>query len=125
MVYVINADLCVDGINLSSKRNILFTAITRSKAWVRVCGIGDEMDRLITEYEKVKNNKFELNFVYPSEVQRKKMRIIHRDKNQSQITEIRKSNFSLEEIISKLQNGDIQKEDIDKDTLIRLKDVLF
>ncbi len=125
VVYVINADLCVDGINLSSKRNILFTAITRSKAWVRVCGIGDEMDRLITEYEKVKNNKFELNFVYPSEVQRKKMRIIHRDKNQSQITEIRKSNFSLEEIISKLQNGDIQKEDIDKDTLIRLKDVLF
>ncbi|MBD5484983.1 MAG: ATP-binding domain-containing protein [Lachnospiraceae bacterium] len=125
VVYVINADLCVEGINLSSKRNILFTAITRSKAWVRVCGIGSRMDKLIAEYEKVKENRFELNFVYPTEVQRKTMRIIHRDKNQSQIAEIKKSNFTLEEIINKLQNGDIRKEDIDKDTLNRLKDVLF
>lgn len=125
VVYVINANLCVGGINLSSKRNILFTAITRSKAWVRVCGIGNDMDELIAEYERVRDNKFELNFVYPTEMQRKTMRIIHRDKSQNQIAEIKKSNFSLEEIINKLKNGDIQKEDIDKETLNRLKDVLF
>jgi len=83
------------------------------------------MDKLIKEYEQVRDNGFELNFIYPTETQRKKMRIIHRDKNRNQIAEIKKSNYTLEEIISKIQSGEIQKEDIDKDTLNRLKDVLF
>ena len=36
MIYVIGADYCQGGFNLARKRNILFTAITRSRAWVRV-----------------------------------------------------------------------------------------
>ena len=50
VIYLINADLCAKGINLSRKRNILFTAITRSKAWVRVSGLGDDMDILINVF---------------------------------------------------------------------------
>ena len=36
MVYVINGQECYSGSELARKRNILFTAITRSKAWVRI-----------------------------------------------------------------------------------------
>lgn len=125
VVYVINADVCVSGINLSRKRNILFTALTRSKAWVRVSGLGESMQELVTEYERVRDNKFELNFIYPTEAQREKMRIIHRDKTKSQIAEIKKSNLTLSEIIEKIASGEMQKEDLDQATLQKLKEVLF
>ena len=125
MVYLVNADLCARGVNLSRKRNILFTAITRSKAWVRVSGLGENMELLMKEYEEVKARNFQLQFLYPDESQRKNMRIIHRDMTQSEIREIKKSNFSLADILSKIQRGEIQKEDLDENTINALKDVLF
>ncbi|MCK9905294.1 ATP-binding domain-containing protein, partial [Frankia sp. Cpl3] len=52
MVYIVNADECQsDSTNLARLRSRLFTAITRSKAWVRVVGVGPKMDQLIEEYE--------------------------------------------------------------------------
>ena len=125
MVYMINADLCARGINLSRKRNIIFTAMTRSKAWVRVSGIGEDMDILIKEYNRVKEKNFQLEFVYPNINQRKNMRIIHRDMTQNEVKEIRKSNNSLAEIVSKIQKGEIQREDLDENTVNMLKEVLF
>ena len=51
MVYVINAHDCQKSdFDLAHIRNRLFTAITRSKAWVRVLGIGPGMDALTQEY---------------------------------------------------------------------------
>lgn len=51
MVYVINAQDCNgSGPGLASLRNRLFTAITRSKAWVRVIGHGPKMQALIDEF---------------------------------------------------------------------------
>ena len=50
MVYIINAQDCHStSANLATLRNRLFTAITRSKAWVRVLGIGAGMQSLINE----------------------------------------------------------------------------
>lgn len=53
------------------------------------------------------------------------MRIIHRDMTQNEIREIRKSNSDLADVVSKIQKGEIQKEDLDESTLNALKDVLF
>ena len=51
MVYIINADDCHSAVfELARIRNRLFTAITRSKAWVRVLGVGPRMKDLIREY---------------------------------------------------------------------------
>lgn len=125
VVYLVNAGLCAKGDNLSRKRNILFTAITRTKAWVRVSGLGTDMQLLIDEYQKVKEKDFVLHFVYPDETQRQNMRTIHRDKTQSEIQDIRRSNVNLSEIVSKMQKGEIRKEDFDEKTIQELKDVLF
>lgn len=125
MVYMVNADLCARGINLSRKRNIIFTAMTRSKAWVRVSGIGENMDLLINEYNNIREKDFRLEFIYPDVKQRKNMRIIHRDMTQSEVREIRKSNSTLIELVSKIKNGEIQKEDLDETTVNMLKEVLF
>lgn len=125
VVYLINADLCAKGINLSRKRNIIFTAMTRSKAWVRVSGLGADMEVLIQEFNRIKEENFQLQFVYPNEQQRKNMRIIHRDMTQNELRDIKISNNSLADVASKIKNGEIQKEDLDEDTINILKDVLF
>lgn len=67
--------------------------MTRSKAWVRVSGIGDDMDLLIQEFNSVKERNFQLEFTYPDKSQRKNMRIIHRDMTQNELRDIRKSNL--------------------------------
>lgn len=83
------------------------------------------MQLLIDEYQKVKEKDFVLHFVYPDETQRQNMRTIHRDKTQSEIQDIRRSNVNLSEIVSKMQKGEIRKEDFDEKTIQELKDVLF
>ncbi|WP_089935457.1 ATP-binding domain-containing protein [Candidatus Entotheonella palauensis] len=80
MVYVINAQWCSRG--YAFPRNSLFTAMTRSKAWVRVCGYNqgsDSIDRLIHEYEQVKDNHFALEFNYPTEQERQRLTLVNRD----------------------------------------------
>ena len=47
-------------------RNNLFTAITRSKLWVRLTGVGS-IDNIANEISAVKKNNYKLNFTYPSE----------------------------------------------------------
>ena len=121
VVYLINADACVKGVNLSRKRNILFTAITRSKAWVRVSGLGDDMEKLLNEYEKIKENDFKLRFVYPDAQQRNNMRIIHRDMTKNEIHAVRQSNSALADIVAKLESGEIRKEDLDEGLLEAVK----
>ena len=61
-------------------RNALFTAITRSKGWVRVYGYGSSMSKLCDEYEKVKEYDYKLYFnEYPTEEKRKEMVILNKD----------------------------------------------
>jgi superfamily I DNA and RNA helicase len=65
MVYVVHAEFCQIGFELSRKRNILFTGMTRSRAWVRLYGIGDQMKNLREEVNEVFRRNFELDFDYP------------------------------------------------------------
>lgn len=82
MVYVINADECFSSsspAHLAIIRNRLFTAITRSKAWVRVLGVGKNMKGLIEEWEQLKANDYALSFTYPSADQKRQLRLINKD----------------------------------------------
>jgi superfamily I DNA and RNA helicase len=121
MVYVMNGQNCFGGIQLSKKRNILFTAITRSKGWVRITGTGESMKSLITEYKKTKDNNFRLEFDYPTEEEREKMNIIHRDKTKDETKLIENSIESLAEVAQALAKKSIYLEDIPADLRERLK----
>lgn len=124
LVYIINADECFDGDLLAKKRNILFTAITRSKAWVRVLGCGDKMNKLIEEYEKVKKHDYELDFVYPTLDEMKKMNILNRDLDSRTRQNIQNINVGLESFLKSIDNGDILIEDLNPDIRERLKSLL-
>ena len=124
MVYIINAQDChSDRWNLATIRNQLFTAITRSKAWVRVLGVGKGMHELITEYRKLKDHNFELQFAYPTEEQRKQLSIVHRDMTEEERKKQQSGQQSLLDLVETLKSG-VHIEDMDKGALDELRELL-
>ena len=124
MVYIINAQDCNTGsFNLASIRNRLFTAITRSKAWVRVLGIGGDMKALMNEYDQLKDNDFKLRFIYPDSEQREQLQIIHRDMTGAERHRLRGRQRSLSELIEDLETGAVRPEDLGDDWM-KLKEFL-
>ncbi|MCR4575075.1 MAG: ATP-binding domain-containing protein [Lentisphaeria bacterium] len=118
MVYIINAQDCYESREqLATVRNRLFTAITRSKAWVRVLGIGEKMSKIQEEYNRVLENNFKLRFKYPSAALREKLTIVNRDRSAIEMKIINEGNNSLKNLLEQLENGDINIHDLDIDLL--------
>lgn len=111
MVYIINAQDCFDSWTqnqLALVRNRLFTAITRSKAWVRVYGYGPHMANLIAEWSKLVADDFALRFIYPTPTEKTKLKLINRDMTVQERTKHIRLTRNLEEIINALKNGELQ-----------------
>jgi superfamily I DNA and RNA helicase len=124
MIYVIDAHLCFSGFELARKRNILFTAMTRSKAWLRVIGYGEKMKRLQEEYEKCKSKNFTLQFIYPTEQERKEMNLINRDRNPQERNKITNANKDLQKVLGLVKKGELRKEDFAPEVLEELQTLL-
>ena len=112
MVYVINAQDCnLPSMNLASIRNQLFTAITRSKSWIRVLGVGSRMDSLIAEFNRLKDSDFMLTFLYPTAEQRENLRIVHRDMGVADQEPLEGRQLDLRRLVDSWQAGNIEAED--------------
>lgn len=74
-VYVVGVDALFSNPHMQN-RNRLFTAMTRSKAWVTVSGIGDDATACANEIEKVAEKYPKVIFNYPSQ---QDIRIMRRD----------------------------------------------
>lgn len=121
MVYVVNAQDCDGtGVGLASLRNRLFTAITRSKAWVRVIGYGQGMANLIHEFESLKQHNFRLDFTYPTDEVLKKLRIVHRDLSPTEKQRLEQKKTGALELADALERGEITPDDLDAETRQRL-----
>lgn len=97
IVYFANAHECYSGPELAKRRNILFTAITRSRAWVRIVGVGENMHRLSEEIARVRANNYQLKFEVPSAQDIARMRTIHRDMTEEDQSKLRKIKQKLDE----------------------------
>jgi len=125
MVYIINAQDCFYSFGaLARMRNMLFTAITRSKAWVRVLGVGSQMNELIEEFKKVKSNKFELAFRYPTEAERESLNIVNRDMSPEEKGKIMRVEENFASLIDDLEEGKIYLSDLPDEQLERLRQLL-
>ncbi|MBX3640622.1 MAG: DEAD/DEAH box helicase [Nitrosomonas sp.] len=125
MVYVINAQDCNgSGPGLSSLRNRLFTAITRSKAWVRVIGYGPWMQGLIDEFFALKQRGFVLDFTYPDDALLSKLRIVHRDLSPQERQRLEQRKNQLADLLGDLESGELHPEDLDEVTREKLKKFL-
>ena len=126
MVYIINAQDCHSAErNLASIRNRLFTAITRSKAWIRVLGVGSRMKEIKKEYDKLKSQDFKLQFIYPTEQQREQLRVVHRDMTTAERKRIEQRQKSLFDLIKDIESGNIHIEDLDETAVARLRKFLM
>ena len=121
MVYVINAQDCDGaGPGLASLRNRLFTAITRSKAWVRVVGHGLGMANLMCEFERSRKHNFRLGFTYPTDEILQKLRIVHRDLSPHERERLEQRQTGARELADALERGEITPDDLDPEVKRRL-----
>jgi len=124
MVYVINAQDCFGALlprDVARVRNRLFTAITRSKGWVRVLGVGKAMSALKQEFEKAKAENFALRFVYPTEEERKTMMTVNRDMSKAEQDRSNKRRINFAEIIESLDSGESFIEDYPEEMVKKLE----
>lgn len=123
MVYVMNAQDCYSGWGGAAAlvRNRLFTAITRSKGWVRVSGVGIGMEKLAEEFNQVRRNDFQLSFKYPTAEERAKLTIVNRDMSNEEKRRVQRKRLNLEEIVESLEAGDTVIEDYSKAVIAKLR----
>ena len=107
MVYFANSHECYDGFQLAKRRNILFTGITRSRAWVRVCGVGKKSALLTEEFMRIVDSNYNLNFVYPTDYQLKGIRRIHRDRSKEEQRKFDKRIDDFSETIELIKSGEL------------------
>ncbi|WP_205878791.1 DEAD/DEAH box helicase [Mycobacterium camsae] len=121
MVYVLDAQYAGAAFNEVSRRNTIFTAITRSKAWVRVCGFGTTMAGIADEVEAVRAADFRLKFTIPTAEQLAEMRRVNADLNRnapaSQIV-------ALEQLAEAFERGEVSPDQLPPKLLRQLSNYL-
>ena len=75
VVFILNADFCESEHNIKMRRNIIFTAMTRSRAWTYVMGVGKDMGKIEDEFQIIKRDDFMLKFHYPDQKLAKELAI--------------------------------------------------
>jgi superfamily I DNA and RNA helicase len=124
MVYVLNCQHCMADYEQIKLRNTLFTAITRSRAWLRLCGFGPDMKALRREVDNVRQMDFRLQFAVPTEAQLAKIRMIHRDRTAGEKDKIRRATLGLAQFLEAVRNGDLEIETLPANLRGRLKELL-
>ena len=120
MVYVLHSEYCQTGIELSRKRNMLFTAITRSKCWVRIFGVGDRMDGLCSEIEEVRSRNFEIEFDYPNADRIKRIAKVHRDLADEERSDLERKLGGVNEVLIAVIEGELPQEALSPEVLEKL-----
>ena len=112
MVYIVNADCCYEGIELIKLRNTLFTAITRSRAWVRICGVGSAMDGLIAEIQRFIDKEYVLDFKIPTKTEMNKLRTINRERSASDTRKIEEAQKGVRTLLDLVAKGELDASQI-------------
>jgi superfamily I DNA and RNA helicase len=124
MVYVVNCQECFQGYELIKLRNTLFTAITRCRAWVRLCGWGPLMDRLSEEIDSVRQREFRLEFTIPTIADLQRLRKIHRELTAAERDKIEKAEKGLSAFLEAVQSGALSLESLPPELRTRLAKLL-
>jgi superfamily I DNA and RNA helicase len=110
MVYLVNGEFCAEGIELIKLRNILFTAITRSRGWVRICGVGMGMNSLEKEINKCIQSNYALNFTLPTKEELATMRRINRERTEKEVEKYSKAQKDLQSLLAQFESGELDPE---------------
>jgi superfamily I DNA and RNA helicase len=123
-VFLIDSQFCATGGELIKRRNALFTAITRSRAWVAVCGYGESMKALSDEYKQVKDENFTLKFKWPSAAALEQMRRLHRELTNEEKQARKRAEKSAQDLMAALASGNLDAADLDPEIRNQLRKLL-
>jgi superfamily I DNA and RNA helicase len=112
MVYAVDSQHATGDFNAVTRRNTLFTAITRSRAWVRVTGWGDRMDAISSEVAAVFGRDFKLEFTVPTPERLAELRHIHRDRTAQEAASVKKARDGLAAFLEAYEKGAIDITDL-------------
>ncbi len=124
LVYVVSSEFCNAGFDLSKKRNILFTALTRAKAWVRICGVGTSMQTLASEMAAIANDNFELDFNYPTQKQIEQLRSAYKERTSKEKRNVQKEIKSAQKLLQRLADGELDLGELPEDLADLLRKAL-
>jgi superfamily I DNA and RNA helicase len=83
------------------------------------------MGKLIEEYHRLKERDYILDFRYPDQEERNKLKIIHRDMTEAERSRLNQRTKGLEQLLIDLENGNINSEDIDDSIKQKLEELLM
>ena len=124
MVYLLDCQYCASGPELIQRRNTLFTSVTRSRAWVRICGYGEGADILENEFNELKGNDFRLDFTIPTLEQLEKMRTQYRDITRDERKKVEKLEASLDAVLTDEEDSKVLLKSLPKELREKLRRVL-
>jgi len=105
MVYVLGVDALYTTYAGVRERNVLFTAMTRAKGWVRVSGVGSSAEECKKEIETALENFPYLKFIYPGPEQ---IKTIRRDLADRAVRK-QKAERKLDEVLSEMSPEEIKR----------------
>ncbi|WP_031485754.1 DEAD/DEAH box helicase [Maridesulfovibrio frigidus] len=111
MVYLVNGEWCSLGYEMIKRRNTLFTAITRSSAWVNICGVGPGMQEIQDEINAVVENNYRLSFHIPPREKLAELRIINRDRTSEEKKEVTVAQRNLHDVAKLVSQGLLDDKD--------------
>ena len=112
MVYIVNAQYCAKGTEMITLRNTLFTAITRSRAWVRICGILPDIEIIENEARMCISNNFGLRFRIPTKKELESQRLLYRDRTEKEKRKIKEATDAIKFIMESYEKGEIDLEEL-------------
>lgn len=112
MVYAADSQHANGQFNAVTRRNSLFTAITRSRAWVRITGWGEQMDPIHHEVEAIFSKSFQLGFIIPTGAELENLRHLHRDRPESVEKSLRKATEGLSVFLEAYDRGELDPLDL-------------
>jgi superfamily I DNA and RNA helicase len=121
MVYVLDSQYAVESpYGAVTRRNTLFTALTRSRAWLRVCGWGPAMASLAEEARKVREADYHLSFTIPTHADLIRMRRLHRDRTEGEVRSLEAVQRNIQTMLDLIDRGDLSAEELPDDIRERL-----
>lgn len=113
-VYIVGIDALKRSNSNVRERNLLFTAMTRSKGWVKLSGMGDVAQNWINEINTAKSNFPFLSFVYPDSEHLRTMKLDLMEAGQETDNDYRMLDKILEKMSQEQINDYINQKKLNK-----------
>lgn len=119
MVYLVDGEHGTKKIDLITVRNTLFTAITRSRAWVRISGTGSGMTEIKNEVQKCIQKDYTIEINIPSEDDIRKLNLLNQEVNEERIKKLNEGEKAADKLLEMIRKGEL-----DRDTLPQFRDLI-